>query len=79
MSAADDTTINGIIPGSGQCIIADCGHPTPTGRLMCHEHWRQVPDTEIAALAATWADWLDGDATLHDLRTAQRSCLETIR
>lgn len=74
-----DTTINGVVPGSGQCVVADCGRPTPTGRLMCHEHWRQVPEMERADLRAVWHHWHLGAIPLRDLRLAQRRCIEAIQ
>lgn len=77
MSAID--TINGVIPGGGTCVIADCDLSIRAGYLMCREHWRQVPEIERADLRAHWHHWRHGAVPLKDLRRAQRRCIEAVQ
>lgn len=75
----DGFGINGVVPGSGICVVAECGEKTGTRRaLMCYRHWRAVPRMLKANLDRARADWVNNKTNLGDLREAQWACVDSV-
>jgi hypothetical protein len=70
--------INGVIPGTGPCVVADCLRNAGSDALMCRAHWREVPPNRRAALSDTLFEWKQNTITLEDLREAQWACVKAI-
>lgn len=73
----DGMGVNGVVPGCGQCAV--CHTDIPLNRLMCARHWRQIPRRTGYRLTAALRRWHRDDATLADLRAAQRDCVSAVK
>lgn len=69
--------INGLIPGAGRCVIADCQTGCGTN-LMCSTHWRQVPPPIQRQVYAELRRWNTDGITLDVLREAQWAAVEAV-
>lgn len=73
-----ELTINGLIPGDGACVVTGCGAAIETGRLMCHRHWRIVPQDIATKVFRQVHRWGRGRGTLGDLRDVQRQAVHAV-
>lgn len=62
--------------GDGWCAMGD--HPAQLGRLMCAQHWRQVPRSIQLRVNVVFGRWLSNDCTLGKLRAAQDEAVRSI-
>ena len=69
--------INGTIPGTGTCVMRDCGVRCGPN-LMCRTHWHQAPAAIRREVYGALRRWNDGTADLADLRDAQWAAVEAV-
>lgn len=64
--------------GSGHCAIPECARPCKVGHLMCPFHWRLVPRINQRIVYRKWGRWLNGEATVGELRAAQAAAVQSV-
>lgn len=64
------------IPGAGECAVPSCEHRAQRNQLMCRAHWYSVSGGTRAKVNTTFRDFMDGEASLADLRAIQQKAIE---
>jgi hypothetical protein len=58
------------------CHIDGCSRSIPRGyRMMCDEHWSEVPPELCAQVARAWAAWMAGELTVQPYLIARLTAI----